>query len=167
MPLSRTIKSPLGAVWYGGSQGRVLYFVLFQGRFCDRFRFTKPNPTSVNKEDGAVELVGSFVGHADAVISVLQKDDNVLVTGSRDCTLKEWNLTTHKCINTIPSSRYCCLFLTRNRSTVMCAAPLLSLKMVHFWVVHTIALSSGGTRVEMCFGPSWDTKHLFVKSEKK
>jgi len=70
-------------------------FVLCQGRVCDRFS------TTDNK--AVVELVGTFVGHTDVVMCAFEKDDNVLVTGSRDRTIKEWNLTT--CDVSTPSHR--------------------------------------------------------------
>ena len=52
-------------------------------------------------------LIKKLKGHIDFVYSIIQlKDKEILISGSRDDTLRKWNLLTYQC-NTIINDAYC------------------------------------------------------------
>jgi len=56
---------------------------------------------SISRDDNHIQLLGTYSGHADTVWDVVEKDDNTLITGSSDLTLKVWNKTSCECLDTL------------------------------------------------------------------
>eukprot|EP01102_Stenamoeba_stenopodia_P013552 TRINITY_DN4415_c0_g1_i2.p1 TRINITY_DN4415_c0_g1~~TRINITY_DN4415_c0_g1_i2.p1 ORF type:complete len:181 (+),score=13.98 TRINITY_DN4415_c0_g1_i2:80-622(+) len=68
------------------------------------------------------QLLNTFMGHTDFVTSLMEVDEDTFLSGSYDKTLKLWNKTTGKCLNSwqcfYEPRGYCCklLRLRNNRS---------------------------------------------------
>jgi len=68
----------------------------------------------------ALQLIGIFDGWAAIAV---EKDCNTLITGSSNGTLKEWDMTTYQCINTlVVSSPLECMMKTKNNATLVCGS---------------------------------------------
>jgi len=71
----------------------------------------------VSEDKNSIELVGTFVGHTLDVLCVVQKGNGTIITGSLDETLKEWNVATCECLNTVSvmTGPVYCLLSTRDK----------------------------------------------------
>ena len=68
-----------------------------------------------------LELLGTYQGHQNAVCCAMEKDDDTLITGSIDNTLKVWSTTTCECLDTLPvGSAVFCLLKTNDKSRFFC-----------------------------------------------
>ena len=72
------------------------------------------------------EELRQFKGHTHWVTSVLQTEDGYVVSGSRDCTCKVWNLDTGECLFTFE--------VTLSSSMYISAASPLQKKKPFFFV---------------------------------
>jgi len=57
-------------------------------------------------DDGPWDIVRTFNGHTDSVKVLLEVEDGILISGSRDRSMRVWSLEDGKCLNIIqtPSS---------------------------------------------------------------
>jgi len=94
---------------------------------CHHNSTAKHLTISMNEEDDdfreRVVLVGTFVGHEQNFTCVLEKDDDTLLSGSHDLTLRVWNKATHKCLSShdVPSVVWS-MALTTDKTKVMCGS---------------------------------------------
>jgi len=56
---------------------------------------------SSNSSNKTLQLVGTYTGHKNNVCGVIEKDSKALITGSNDGTVKEWDVITCECLNTL------------------------------------------------------------------
>jgi len=74
-----------------------------------------------NNNNQTLQLLGTFVGHSQNIRGVVEKDDNTIITGSIDKTMKVWNKTTCQCLKTleldVSISR---VVKTKNNSCLIC-----------------------------------------------
>jgi len=75
---------------------------------------------SYSVENKKVEPLQLFSGHEGNVLCAIEKDSNTILTGSLDRTLKEWNLTTGKCIREFaPGCAVSSLLKTNNKLSIV------------------------------------------------
>jgi len=75
---------------------------------------------SILRDERLVQLVGTFSGHTDFVWGVVEKDDNTLVSGSSDSTLKVWNKASCECLESIQMEEEVrCIIKTNNQHHVV------------------------------------------------
>jgi len=55
-----------------------------------------------DKDTNTIQLLGTYSGHTGSVQLAIEKENNTLITGSQDKTLKVWNTTTCECLSTHP-----------------------------------------------------------------
>ena len=71
--------------------------------------------------NNTLELLGTYLGHTCPSLCAIEKDDDTLLTGSFDDTLRVWNTTTCECLDTFSmysSVRY--LLKTKDNSRIVC-----------------------------------------------
>jgi len=84
-------------------------------------RATSTSKFDYNDESCKFVVVGTYEGHDSYVSSAAEKDDNTIVTGSDDSTLRVWNKTTCECLLTIAlSDSVSSIQKTRDASTLVC-----------------------------------------------
>jgi len=67
-----------------------------------------------------VEEVGTYEGHNGYVSGAVEIDENTIVTGADDCTLKVWDKHTYYCFRTIVlSGQVTSLHKSRDDSTLV------------------------------------------------
>jgi len=77
--------------------------------------------TSHNKF--SLKLAGTFVGHKGRVLCAVQKDDDTIITTSNGYELKEWQLSTCRCIKSVirnSSASASFMMKTRDGSRIVC-----------------------------------------------
>jgi len=74
------------------------------------------------RDSAEVQCVGRYEGHSKPVFCAVEKgNNNVLVTGSADETLKEWDIASCECIGSHSTqSGVTALIQTRDRSNIVC-----------------------------------------------
>jgi len=71
--------------------------------------------------ENTLEYMGAFVGHNDFTKFAVEKDINTLITGSSDRTLKVWDVTTCKCLNSVAVDDWMSnMIITKDRSKLIC-----------------------------------------------
>jgi len=74
-----------------------------------------------NLDNRCLQVVGTYTGHDDIVACMVEVDDNTLITGSMDRSLRVWNKTSCACLNTIPlNSMVDSLLKTKDNSFLLC-----------------------------------------------
>jgi len=77
--------------------------------------------TNYYRRGTSLQHVGTYTGHTGPVWCAVEKDDETLITGSTDMTLKEWNTKTCECLNSIATLQIVrCMVITKNRLLVVC-----------------------------------------------
>jgi len=66
-------------------------------------RWMRTNNNNYNGNSNTLTLLGTYYGHRREVVCAMESDDNTLLSGSWDDSIKVWNTTTYECLNTIPS----------------------------------------------------------------
>jgi len=117
---------------------------------------------SISEDCQTFRLVGTFVGHKDAVTCGVEKwDTQSFITGSSDDTLKKWSTTTHQCLNSVRTEEIVwSLILTKNQKTIVCGLAdgvidvreaddlgLISTFKLHFGIVYCICELEDGSFV--------------------
>jgi len=84
--------------------------------------------------NGELRLLGVYLGHTRAVTGAIEKDENTLVTGSYDETIRVWNKTTCECLYTLPmATQVTCMMKSKDNSLFGCG---LSNGRVHLRRLH-------------------------------
>lgn len=75
--------------------------------------------TGGNSND--VQLLGTYKGHTNIVYCAMERDDNTLLTGSFDRTMKVWNTTSCECLSTLRMrSQVWSLMKTKDKTRFVC-----------------------------------------------
>jgi len=104
------------------------------------------NNGDYDNDNGGIRLIGTYIGHTLRVSGVIEKDENTLITGSRDYSLKEWNKTTCECLTSVlTNDAIWSLAKTKDNTRIVCGLfcgkvelrKIDDLSLIHSFDVHS------------------------------